>query len=510
MKALQIILFLILLIFILLNCSSTSNQSQNILNVALFDNPTNLDPRTSSDVASYRIIEQIYDPLLKLDSTGTAQPVLAEKWWTERDTVYYFQLRKNIFFHDGTRLTAADAAYTFKTVLDPALKAPARKSFDVIEKISVPDSFLLKIKLKHVFSPFLANMEMGIVPKHLLVKQPEILRKHPLGSGPFKFVKWVPDLYLKLQANQNYWSGAPHIDGLMIKILPEATTRILALEYGDVDFLMNNFPLSYLDRFRQNNRLKVRMMPGSNYVYLGLNLRNKYLQHKKVRQALTCAIDVDKIIKTLMGGIYQRAHSLLNPMNWAFNPDLKSYPFDPSKAKELLDEAHFPDPDDDGPQFRFSLNYKCTDKQMSRQKAQIIQHYLQNVGIQVKIQSYEWGTFFDDIQHGRFEVYSLTWVGINEPDFYDRIFHSRSIRSGANRGGYVNPEADRLIEEAQKSLDFGVRRKKYYRLQEILNEELPYISLWYETNIAVMNKNLFGFRFYPAAEWRSFRRVYFK
>jgi peptide/nickel transport system substrate-binding protein len=394
--------------------------------------------------------------------------------------------------------------------MEPKLNSPARKSLEVIDKISVPDSFTLKIKLKYPFAPFLAAIEMGIVPKHLVEKEPAILQHHPVGSGPFKFVRWKADSYVELAANRGYWQTPPKLDGLMFKIMPEATTRILALEYGEVDFLMNLFPKSYLGRFRSNPRLKIKMRPGSNYVYLGLNMRNSYLKHRQVRQAIAHAIDVQSIIDNLLGGIHKPAKSLLNPSHWAYNPNLPDYDYDPHKAKQLLDEAGFPDPDGDGPAMRFRLNYKCTDKQLSRQKAQIIQQYLGEVGIGIDIQSYEWGTFFDDIQKGRFDMYSLTWVGIYEPDQYYLIFHSSSIGSGANRGGYVNPEIDQLLEQARRTLDRNKRKKLYWRVQEILAEDLPYISLWYETNIAVMDKHVFGFEILPAGEWRSFRKVYFK
>lgn len=508
----KILLLILAVTTLLVNChqSKTANKSGNVLRVALFDNPTNLDPRTYSDAASYRIIEQIYDSLVKLDSTGKPVPSLAEEWETPSDTVYIFRLRRGVHFHDGKPLTAYDAAFTFRSIMDPELKAPSRTSFEVVDKISVSDSFTLKFKLKHPYAPFLSNMEMGIVPRHLAEANPKILQRKPLGSGPFRFVKWEQDAFIRLNANPDYWQGKPRIDGLIIKILPEATTRILALEKGEIDFLMNNFPESFIPRFRKNPRLKIRMKTGSNYVYLGLNLQNPYLKHKKVRKAIAHAIDVKRIINDLLGGIHTPARSLLNPRHWAYNPNLPAYDYQPEKARRLLDEAGFPDPDGDGPKVRFQLTYKCTDKQMSRQKAQIIQQYLKQVGIGLEIQSYEWGTFFDDIQHGRFDMYSLTWVGVYEPDLYYRIFHSESIGNGANRGGYHNPEVDRLIIKAQRTLDMEKRKQLYWKIQEILADELPYISLWYETNVAVMNKNLFGFQIYPAAEWLSFRRVYFQ
>lgn len=495
----------------LFGCGSSTDGARQtqLLRVALFDNPTNLDPRTYSDVVSYKVIEQVFDFLVRPDSTGVPQPELADHWETPSDTVYIFYLRKGVRFHDGTPLSAYDVAFTFRSMLDPALKAPLRKSLEVIKAITVLDSFRVKFSLSHPHAPFLSNLEVGIVPAHLAGSDPEAFKQHPVGSGPFQFVRWDPDAQVVLKRNPRYWRGRPLLDGIQMKIIPEATTRVLALENGEVDFLMNNFPERYLPRLRANPRLKVLTHTGSNYVYIGLNLRNRYLKHLAVRQALAYAINVPEMIASLTAGLHTPATSLLYPGNWAHNPNLKPYPYDPERARALLDEAGFPDPDGDGPAMRFTLTYKCTDKLQSRQKAQVIQQYLARVGIGVKIQSYEWGTFFDDVQHGRFDLYSLTWVGVYEPDIYYRLFHSSSIGSGANRGGYRNPQVDRLLEQAQRTLNLAKRKALYWKVQEILHHDLPYISLWYETNVAVMDRRLTGFQLYPAGEWKSFWKVHF-
>ncbi len=503
----------IFLIFIILCLACRDDAGQlhhrNTVNVALIDNPTNLDPRLFSDAASFRIIELVYDFLVRFDTAGMPQPSLARKWENPSDTVYIFYLHPGVTFHDGMPLTAYDVAFTFQSILDPQLKAPFRRSFEVIKKIEVLDFLTIRFVLKYPYSPFVSNTMIGVVPSHIAESDPQILQRKPLGSGPFTFVRWKSDLYIELAANPAYWKSPPHISELEIKILPEETTRILALENREIDFMMNNFPESFIRRFQKNPALKVQMETGSNYVYLGTNLKNRFLKDVRVRQAIAWALDVRGIIDNLMAGIHQPAVSLLNPSHWAFNPNLSRYDYHPEKAKILLDDAGFPDPDGAGPLPRFTLNYKCTDKHASRQKAQLVQQYLGEVGIQVEIQSYEWGTFFDDIQNGRFDLYSLTWVGIYEPDLYYHIFHTDNIGVGANRGGYSNQEVDSLIVKAQQTMDLVKRRKYYWRIQQILNQELPYIHLWYETNVAVMDRRLIGFRLFPAAEWVSFSEADF-
>ncbi len=503
-------LFLFLIFFT--HCTGNKHEGQHpqILRVALFDNPTNLDPRTYSDAVSYRIIELVYDFLVRMDSTGLPQPQLAERIDTPSDTVYLFTLRKGVKFHDGSPLSAYDAAYTIQSILDPALKAPLRATLQNIRRVTVLDSFHLKITLKEPHAPFLADLQIGIVPRHLVESGSIDIKREPLGSGPFKFVKWESDAVVELERNEHYWKGSPKLEKLVLKILPESTTRLLALQNREIDILINNIPETQLPLLEKDPRFKVIKRPGSNYVYLGLNLRNQYLQNRKVRQAIAYAIDVDGMIKNLLGGLHKRANSLLSETHWAYHPNLKTYQYDPALAKQLLDEAGFTDPDGDGPQSRFSLTYKCTDKLPSRQKAQVIQQYLKQVGIDVKIQSYEWGTFFDDIQQGRFDMFSLSIVGIYEPAVYEQFFHSRSIGNGKNRVGYHNPEVDRLIDLGNRTLDIEKRKQIYWRIQEIVQEDLPYISLWHETNVAVMDKHLFGFEMYPAGEWVPFYKMEFK
>ncbi|RMI25192.1 MAG: ABC transporter substrate-binding protein, partial [Calditrichaeota bacterium] len=498
-----------MLIAVLLSaCSGNSDEhiSQQILRVALNDNPTNLDPRTSTDVASFRVIELVYDFLVRMDSTGMPRPDLAERIDTPSDREYIFTLRRGVTFHDGHPLTAYDVAYTFESILDTTLHSNMRIVLQNVRRITVLDSFRVKFELYLPEAPFLSHLQVGIVPRHAVETGRVDLKATPLGSGPFRFVRWSSDAFVELERNDRYWKGAPRLKKIIMKILPEATTRVLALQNGEIDILPSGVPETYLPELEKDSRFKVVKRRGSNYVYLALNYRSPYLASLKVRKAIAHAIDVDAIIKNLLGGLHQRANSLLSPGHWAYNPHLPVYEYDPERARRLLDEAGFPDPDGDGPGTRFSVVYKCTDKLASRQKAQVIQQYLREVGIDVKVQSFEFGTFYDDIQKGRFDLYSLSIVGIYEPAVYRHFFHSRSSR---NRVAYHSPEVDRLIELAEHTLDVNKRREYYWRIQEIVQEELPYISLWHETNVAVMDRRLKGFRMYPAGEWRSFAQVYF-
>lgn len=480
------------------------------LRVALYDNPTNLDPRTQSDAVSFRVIELTYDFLVRMDSTGLPELDLAEKLENPSDAEYIFTLRRNVRFHDGSPLSAYDVAYTFDSILDPALNAPLRSTLEIVKQISVLDSFTVKFELKTPRAPFLSDLVVGIVSEKAAREGKIDLNRTPLGSGPFKFRRWDQNAFIELEANREYWRGSPRLNKIVLKILPEATTRILALENGEVDLIVGNISESYLPNLEKNKRLKVVKGEGSNYVYLALNLENPYLKKREVRQAIAHALDVEGMIASLLSGVHRQAGSLLNEKNWACNPNIKPYPYDPPLARKLLDDAGFPDPDGDGPLPRFSLQYKCTANLLSRQKAQVVQQHLKEVGIEVKVQSHEWATFFEDVRSGRFDLYSLTSVGVYEPAIYENFYHSRSIATQKNRVGYRNPEMDRLIDLAGRTLDPGQRKQYYWRIQEIAREDLPYLDLWHETIIAAMDRRLTGFEIYPAGEWRSFYKMRFE
>jgi peptide/nickel transport system substrate-binding protein len=181
---------------------------------------------------------------------------------------------------------------------------------------------------------------------------------------------------------------------------------------------------------------------------------------------------------------------------------LPTYPYDPAKAKQLLDQAGMRDPDGDGPQPRFTLVFKTSTDTEANLRAQMIQQMLQQVGIKVDIQTSEFGTFLDDVAKGKFQLYSLSRNGIADPDFYYVIFHSKNIPpEGQNRGYYSNPKVDDLIAQGRATFDRNKRREIYAQIQRIVQEDLPYISLYHQINVAVMDKDLQGYTMYPAGFW---------
>jgi peptide/nickel transport system substrate-binding protein len=342
------------------------------------------------------------------------------------------------------------------------------------------------------------NLTLPIVPK------PEEGRidhqaEHPVGTGPFRFVSYSTDEELVLEANPTYFEGPPRIRTVRFRIVPDETVRVLELEKGNVSLLLNPISPELLPRLSRKENLRVAKEVGTNYSYLGFNLNDPILRHLSVRKAIAHAIDREGIIRHILKDLAVPAPFLFSPKNGFHNPRLARIGYDPEEAKRLLDEAGFPDPDgEEGPASRFNLVYKTSQNELRLRIAMVIQDQLRQIGVGVDIRSYEWGTFFSDIKNGNFQIYSLTWVGISDPDILHYIFHSKSVPpEGANRGHYQNPEADRLLEQGRREQDPSVRKRIYDEVQGIVAADVPYISLWHSVNVAVFDRRLKGFELFP-------------
>lgn len=490
-------------------CSSPAPPPRKVLRIGLETDPQHLDPRYALDVASYRAIQLLYNGLVRLDDQARIVPDLATSWETPDATTYVFHLRRDVQFHDGTPLTAADVYYTFSSLIDPSLQSPKRASFDKIREIDVLSDHTIRFVLSESYAPFLTNnMTLGILPQPRNDRPTASPDKHPVGTGPFAFEKREPNVALHLRAHADYFEGKPDLDGVVLRVLPDAMVRLFELQKGNIDFLQNALPPDVLEQLHDDSRFQILKTAGTNYTYLGLNCRDPILRHVQVRQALAHAIDRQALIQHVLQGLAQPANGILPAGHWAYAAPVSHYPFDPERAGQLLDQAGFPDPDGTGPQPRFRLLYKTSQNDIGRRIAEVIQEALRGIGIAVDIRSYEWGTFYGDIRAGNFQLYALTWVGVTEPDIFHYTFHSQSIPpAGANRGRYVNPRLDQLLDQGRRVTSLDERRKLYHEVQRIVATELPYVPLWHQTNVAVLRTTFTNYLLSPSGDFRALRTV---
>lgn len=462
--------------------------------------PTNLDPRMATDAYSERVGDLIFSKLVREGPDLAPVPDLATSWEQPSPTVYRFHLRPDARFHDGTPVTAKDVVYTFQWILDPAHGSPHRTAYAPIRDIVAEDDHTVRFDLSVPHAPFLVNMVRGIVPAHL--GDDPGYASRPIGSGPYRLAEVRPGEALELEAFDGYPGGPPPTARILFKVIPEDTVRMLALKKGDVQFVLNGLPPDALDALKDDRNLVVERGPGTTYSYLGFNLRDPILKVHAVREAIARAIDRDAIVTGVYRGQARPATGLLPPGHWAYEGDVPTYPYDPAAARRLLDEAGFPDPE--GPAPRFALTYKTSQNQLTRRIGEVLQEQLAQVGIQVTVRSYEWGTFYADIKSGNFQLYTLSWVGVTDPDIYNYAFDSRSVPpDGANRGRYANPELDALLAQGRTEGDREKRRAIYARVQRIVARDLPYVSLWHPESVLVRDRRLTGFVLSPVGDYTS-------
>lgn len=491
-------------------CSKESKPDRNTLVIGIESSPTNLDPRYATDANSFRLTQLLFNSLFKLDSLSHPVPDVVKRWENPNKITYTFYLKEGICFHDGSELTSEDVKYTLDTILDPSSRSPHIGAFEKIKSIEPLDRHTVRFTLKEPFAPFLVNLAViGIVPKHAVQKSGGNFDRQPVGTGPFRLTEFLPDERVILKSNTDYFEGRPKMDTIVFKIVPDSTVRLLELSQGNIHLLQNDIPPDLFPFVEKRSNLKIIKKEGTTYSYLGFNLEDPILKDRRVREAIAHAIDRERIIKHLLRGLASPASGVLSPYNWAYEADVKVFDYNKGKALQLLDEAGFRDPDGNGPEMRFELTFKTSTDQLRRRIAETIQQQLREVGIGVCIRSHEWGTFYSDIKSGNFQLYTLSWVGITDPDVLYYMFHSSSVPPrGANRGRYVNKRMDRLIEEGRVTTDTSRRKKIYSEIQKILAKDIPYVSLWYTTNVAVMNKLVRGFVVYPAGDFFSLKDVW--
>jgi peptide/nickel transport system substrate-binding protein len=496
--------YVALVLAAVLSACSGAPSSSKVITVAVLSSPNNLDPRIGSDETSQRIHTLIYDYLLALDDQLRVVGGLASSWEQADPLTYVIHLRHDVKFHDGHELTSDDVVYTFRSFIDPAFVSPRKGAYRSLERVEAIDRYTVRFVLKEPFGSFPINLVMPVVPNGA---GPE-LRDHPIGTGPYKFVSYAVDDHVELTAFADYFRGKPSNDGVILKVVPDEIMRALELRKGTVDMVVNDLSPDVIHQLAEEKSVTIAESPGTDYAYVGINMRDPVLKDRRVRHALGYAIDRQAIVDYLRRGLARPAVGILPPASWAFDEGVFQFTHDPGKARALLDEAGYRDPDGDGPEPRLRLSLKVSTNEFIRLQAAVIQQDLKQVGIDLDVRSYEFATLYNDVLKGNFQLFTLQWVGVSDPDMLRRVFHSKQMPpNGFNRGYYENPEVDRLIDAAMAATTDPDRRRLYGEAQRVLAEDAPYISLWYKTNVAVSRTQIEGVKLTPSAEFTFLRDV---
>ncbi len=518
----QIIGFLLLLPIFLYGCQDkdrAANTTAKTVNLApvygdtlvegTIGEASTLIPILASDSASHSVAGQIYNGLVKYDRDLKIVGDLAESYSVSEDGLTItFRLRKNVKWHDGAPFTSRDVMYTYRVVIDPKTPTAYSEDFKQVASVDTPDQYTFVARYSKPYAPALASWSMSVLPAHLLegkdiTKSP--LARKPVGTGPFRFKEWIAAQKIVLEANPDYFEGRPYLDRYVYRVIPDTSTMYMELKSGAVD-TMGLTPVQYArqtDNARFRGAFNKYRYPSSGYLYLGYNLRHPLFSDKRVRQAMTAAINKDELVQGVLFGMGQKAHGPIVPSRWAYNPNVKDIPYDSALAARLLGEAGWKPGaggilQKDGKPFSFTIltNHGNQQRLLS---AQIIQQRLKHLGIDVKIRVVEWSAFLKEfIDKGRFEAVMLAWMTSQDPDMYD-IWHSSKTKPGElNFIGYSNPEVDRLLDEGRSTFDIEKRKKAYFRIQDILADEQPYTFLYVPDALPVVSSRIRGIEPAPA------------
>lgn len=463
------LLFILLLAFPTASCHRGGKPGTLV--VAIEIAPRGFDPRFSTTFpTSARIMQLIYDTLVVKNEKFEFVPSLAESFEESADhQTFTFHLRSGVTFHTGKPLTSADVKYTFESLLSPALKSPIRGAVDKLNSIEAPDPLTVICHAREPFYTFIGNLPaIGIIPDG---SGAEIINS-PIGSGPYRFVSYDEGDAVHLEAWSNYWGGAPTIPQVHVKVVTDNSTRQAELMSGDVDLAYNaQFDPETIRALGGRRDMQVVIGDGANIGYLGVNTSaTSVLANQKVRQAIAYGIDRDVIIHRLLRDQARKANAIMPPGHWAYDANVAAYDPDQERAKQLLDEAGFPDPDGDGPRPRLTLTMLTTTTQLSRNIASIMQDQLRRVGIQLELQSLESATLFDKLSKAQFDLYYLIGIGSNQlVDVFQFVYHSRYQDAQFNEAisklrAATEPEQMRALFE---QLDLVLSRRQYCPSDEV-------------------------------------------
>jgi peptide/nickel transport system substrate-binding protein len=481
----------------------------NVLIVGQIAEPKSLDPHVVTAVNDFRILMNIYDGLVRYkDGTLEPEPALAESWEISDDGLTYtFKLREGVSFHDGSPLDAEAVKFNFERMLDE--KHPYHDTgpfplaffFQAIDTVSAPDDSTVVFKLKEPYAPFLSNLAYptGLIVSPTAVKEyGKDYGRHPSGTGPFKFESWESNTSVIITRNDDYWDGAPPLEAVVYRPITDANTRVAEMLSGGID-LMVEVPPDNLDQFRQDPAFKVYEQAGPHLWFLILNAKEGPFADKRVRQAVNYAIDKKALVDDVLQGTAEVAAGPTPPaFAWAYNDALEPYPYDPDKAKALLKEAGA-----DGAKLTFYVTDGGSGMLDPVAMGTAIQADLAKVGLDVKIETYEWNTFLGEVNpglEGKADMAEMSWM-TNDPDTLPYLALRTEAfpdKGGFNSGYYSNPKVDALLEQARSSTDRDERARLYKEMQEIVRDDAPwaFIANWKQN--AVSTAAVEGFSLQPS------------
>lgn len=480
------------------NQKGASNVPQEITYGSTTD-AVGLSPIQTNDNASARVLDQVYETLFTRDSkTMAIKPELAESYTTPDPLTWVIKLRKGVKFQDGTPFNAEAVKYTFDKFRDPKTAAPRASLLAPIDTVTVQDPNTVVIKTKFPYGALLAALShdnASIVSP--TADKAGNLNKKPVGTGPFKFVEWVPGDHITLEANKDYWQGAPKLKTVTFKVVPDVNTEVSMLQTGKVQFI-DNVAAETLPRIQSLSNVTLVKKDGTPMYYFGFNMEKAPMNNLKFRQAVAYAIDRSAYVKQL-NGLGVQSNSIIGPKVFGYNPSAtkEGYNYNPTKAKQMLKESGYTGA---------PLKMLVANTPGYVKMAQIVQDQLKQVGINAQISLLEWGTFLDVSKKGDFDLTFLAWTN-STADGSELLYpnlDSKNINA-SNAVRYNNPAFDKLVEESRQTVNQNDRKKLLDEANKMAINDAPMIVMNHGVVTAAVDKSVKGFELDPTGQWSLYK-----
>lgn len=472
------------------------------LTVAIESTPETLDRRMALSQNAMRVAQLVTPGLTRIDERGMAVADLAASFEASDERTWIFRLREGLRFSDGRPLRPEDVVATFLSVLDPALGSPHRGGYAYLESVEAEGESTVVFHLREPFGAFPVDASLGILPEGLVgVGHRDEVRLRPVGAGPYRLASWDGEGEILLEPNPHYHFPAPE-EPLAVRTVRDETTRILELRKGRIDLLLGSVSPALLPGLRKEKGVQVRVEPGAGVSYLSFNLEDPHLARREVREAIALALDREALARFKFKGAARVADSLLREDHWAHDPGVKVWRRDLPRARELVSRVA---------PGGIRLTLKTSTDRFRRSLALAMKAQLAEAGIELAIQPLEWGTLMGDLKKGNFQLSTLKWTPVIDPDILRLAYHSDSIPTqengwgGGNRGRYRNGALDGILLEARRRSDPASRKELYAEAQRILAEDLPALPLLHEEAIGVIAGGVEGVRVDPQGSLQSLR-----
>ncbi len=462
--------------------------------IAIHSDIVSLDPHGSNDSPSSQVRTQIYDTLLYHDEDLQLHAGLAVDWEMIEDTVWEFRLRDGVTFHNGDRFTADAVKANLDRITDPEYGSQRAFLYTMISEVRVVDDLTVQIETEYPFAPLLAHLahDAGGIAHPGALDEAGFDEVEPIGTGPFSLERWEPGDEIVLRRNDAYWGDLPNVDSVTFQIVPEESTRLAMVERGDAHIADILQPAN-IGRAEGSGAMDAHLYESLSLTYVSFNTQTEPFDDVRVRQAITMAMDKESIIEGIVEGAGTPAVGPINELVFGAHPELADLelPYDPDRAQELLAEAGYPD--------GFETTVWTNDNPTRIAIAEVMQHNLAEVGIDVSIEVLEWGAYLDETAEGNHDMFILGWVTVTGDADYGMyaLFHSDNHGAPGNRSFYTQERVDELLDAGRTEGDVDAREELYFEVQEYLVNDAPFVYLYHPFYMLAIGNNIEGYRHRP-------------